>query len=143
MMKGSHWASHQVYLGRAFVSALRFGDLNSLLLFRDHVWANFGPMIFAKLKVPKMISMSSNSFQGPNYIISNVLGCVLIISDDACDVWEMLEVLIFRPVWLDSRIIFCQEIASHPIRGSAEKYSSIWVAAINECRRVGPYDCVV
>ena len=68
--------------------------------------------------------MSSNSSQGPNYIISNVLGCVLIISDNAFDVWEMLEVLIFRPVWLDSRIIFCQEIASHPIRGSAEKDSS-------------------
>ena len=84
----------------------------------------FDPNILGKWKITKMIYMGSNVPQALNYIISNGPRCVLIISDDACDFQEMLKILKFRYAWRDFRAIFCQESASHPIRGSAEKVSN-------------------
>ena len=86
MMKGSHLASHQLYLGRAFFSALHFGDLTSFAIVPGPCLYKFGQIFGGKLKIPKMISMSSNALQGPKHIILNVPGCFLITSDDACDV---------------------------------------------------------
>ena len=97
---------------------------NRLLLFRDHVWANFVLNILGKLKIPKIILMGFNASKGLNHIISNGPGCVLIISDDACDFLEIWKFLISGPAWRDFTTIFCQENASHSIRGSAEKDSS-------------------
>ena len=86
MMKGSHRASHQLYLGRAFFSALHFGDLTSFDIVPGQclgqVWVDFG----GKLKIPKMMSMSLNAFQITKHIVLGVPGFVLMISDDACDV---------------------------------------------------------
>ena len=97
-----------------------------LVVERDHVWANFWSIFFEGFGVFWEFGfLRLISFLETNGIIQSVPGGLLIISDALRHHWGVQFFSSILELDVAGFVFNSEENASHPIRGSAEKNSSL------------------